>query len=413
MKITDLALVFIGITLPMIIILYINISFTIKAQEQEMYYQNIINIAAQDAANQMKEVENDDSNVDYGYSGLENQKISVNAQIAVDTFFNNLYNNFDIKGNESAQRYLQLFIPAIAIIDYDGVQISSVETSKDETDIEVLNGNIKTSDSDSDWGVTKHVLKPKRYYTYTYSILETGADNYQMVDGISSAASVISYHEIEFTMDDYITHRYNEKGLNDETVTESFYLTDDKYNDSLLAGINEFELATFDSLKKEIVDKLASIRQDVIVNTVVKEMTYATNSNNSYARSAGITYNFSFPATTQDEMYGTVQNVGFMAFVQGLSIGNKYLNTKAYGLTNLELATRYYFTIPNDTASKYKLNLYHKDTSCPEYVVSKIEKISPKYVLTKQQATSTRVSCTINDVDYTYQGFYPCPICSP
>lgn len=408
MKITDFALVFVGITLPLIIILYINISFTIKAQEQEMYYQNIIDIAAQDAANQMKEVENEDSNIDYGYSGLENQKISVNAQIAVDTFLNNLYNNFGIKGNESAQRYLQLFIPAIAVIDYDGVQISSVETSKDFTDIEVQTGKISTSDSN--WGVTKHVLKPKRYYTYTYTIIKSGS-TYKMVNGISSdTANSVSYHEIEFTMDDYITHRYNIK--NEDTITESYYITDDKYNDSLVAGLNEYIYTAYASLKQDVVQKLVDMRQDVIVNTVVKEMTYATNSNNSYARSAGITYNFEFPATTQDEMYGTVQNVGFMAFVQGLSVGNKYLNTKAYGLNNIELATRYYFTIPKSD-SKYKINLYHKDTACPEYVVSKIDDISPKYVITKQQATSTRVSATISGTQSTYQGFYPCPICSP
>lgn len=411
MKITDLALVFIGIILPIIIILYMNISFTIKAQEQEMYYQNMIDIAAQDAANQMKEVENDDSNVDYGYSGLENQKISVNAQIAVDTFLNNLYNNFGIKGNESAQKYLQLFIPAIAVIDYDGVQISSVETSKDKTDVDVQNGRIDTSNSN--WGVTKHVLKPKRYYTYTYTIIKASNTEYKMVDGISSDSRAISYHEIEFTMDDYITHRYQVKNDNSETLPESFYMSDNKMNDNLVAGITEYQLATFATLKEKIVEKLASIRQDVIVNTVIKEMTYATNANNSYARNAGITYNFEFPTTTQEEMYGTVQNVGFMAFVQGLSVGNKYLNTKAYGLNNLELATRYYFTIPNTTDSKYKLNLYHKDTSCPEYVVSKLDTISPRYTITKQQAASMRISYKVNDVEYTTQGFYPCPICSP
>lgn len=403
MKITDLALVFIGIILPIIIVLYINISFTVKAQEQEMYYQNIIDIAVQDAANQMKEVENDDANIDYGYSGLENQKISVNAQIAVDTFFNNLYNNFNIKGNESAQKYLQLFVPAIAIIDYDGVQISSVESGKDETDVDVINGRINISDTN--WSVTKHVLKPKRYYTYTYSVIRNGS-SYKMVTGISTDANAISYHEIEFTMDDYITHRYSLKSES-STKLESFYLTDEKLNDSLIAG------ATNNTFKQEVVQKLLDMRQDVIVNTVVKEMTYATNANNSYARAAGITYNFSFPVTTQDELYGTVQNVGFIAFVQGLSIGNKYLNTKAYSLTNLELATRYYFTIPNSTDSKVKLNLYHKDTACPEYVVSKVDNISPRYVITKQQAASMRVSCRINDIDNIYQGFYPCPICSP
>lgn len=413
MKITDLALVFIGIILPIIIVVYINVSFTIKAQEQEMYYQNIIDIAAQDAANQMKEVENDDSNVDYGYSGVDNQKISVNAQIAVDTFLNNLYNNFNIKGNEAAQKYLQLFVPAIAIIDYDGVQISSVESSKDMTDTEVQSGKINTYNSD--WSVTKHVLKPKRYYTYTYSIIREGGASgieYKMVDGISSNPNAVSYHEIEFTMDDYLTHRQYEKNDTKESQPESFYLTDGKYNDSLVSGIRASEASNAASFKQEVIQKLSSKREDTIANTLIKEMTYATNANNSYARSAGITYNFSFPTTTHEELYGTIKNIGFMAFVQGLSVGTKYLNTKAYGLNNLGLATRYYFTIPN-IDSKYKLNLYHKDTTCPEYVVSKVDDISPRYAITKQQAASMKVGCTINDIELTFQGFYPCPICSP
>ena len=100
MKLTDFALIFIAITLPIIIIVYVNVSFTIKAEEQEMYYKKIINIALKDAADQMKEVENSDKNIDYGYSGNMNNKISVNSQVAVDTFLNSLYNNFGIKGGE-------------------------------------------------------------------------------------------------------------------------------------------------------------------------------------------------------------------------------------------------------------------------------------------------------------------------
>ncbi len=413
MKITDLALVFIGIILPIIIVVYINVSFTIKAQEQEMYYQNIIDIAAQDAANQMKEVENDDANVDYGYSGIENQKVSVNAQIAVDTFLNSLYNNFGIKGNESAQKYLQLFIPAIAIIDYDGVQISSIESSKDKTDVDVQTGKINTANLD--WSVTKHVLKPKRYYTYTYSIIKTGGASgieYKMVDGISNDPNAVSYHEIEFTMDDYLTHRSYEKNGDPQKTPESFYIQDEKYNDNLISGVSVTGASNAASFKQEVIRKLSSKREDTIANTLVKEMTYATNANNAYAKNAGITYNFSFPATTHEELYGTIKNIGFMAFVQGLSVGTKYLNTKAYGLNNLELTTRYYFTIPN-ADSKYKMNLYHKDTTCPEYAVSKIDDISPKYAITKQQAASMKVGCTINDDEHTFQGFYPCPICSP
>ena len=39
MKITDFALIFVGITLPIIITVYVNVSFTIKAEEQEMLDQ--------------------------------------------------------------------------------------------------------------------------------------------------------------------------------------------------------------------------------------------------------------------------------------------------------------------------------------------------------------------------------------
>ena len=54
MKITDFALIFVGITLPIIITVYVNVSFTIKAEEQEMYYKKIINAALDDASNQLK-----------------------------------------------------------------------------------------------------------------------------------------------------------------------------------------------------------------------------------------------------------------------------------------------------------------------------------------------------------------------
>lgn len=177
MKITDLALIFIGILLPMIIIVYVNVSFTIKAEEQEMYYNKIINAAVQDAANQMKEVENQDSLNDYGYSGIQNSKVNINPEIAQKTFFNSLYNNFGIRGNEAAEQYLQTFVPVLAVIDYDGVYISSMSNSG------------------------KHVIRPKRYYSCTYNINNSSNE---VNEGIGSGNNV---HTVEFTMDDYITHR--------------------------------------------------------------------------------------------------------------------------------------------------------------------------------------------------------------
>ena len=166
MKITDFALIFIAITLPFIIVLYINITFTIKAEEMELYYQNIINAATDDAAYQMKQVESQDKQIDYGYSGDSNKKINVNAQVGVDAFFDSMYNVLQIKGNEAAESYLNLFVPAVAIIEYDGVRVSQNET-------------VIAEDGTSH---VKRVLKPKRYFTYTYSIVRNGTD-YDFIPG--------------------------------------------------------------------------------------------------------------------------------------------------------------------------------------------------------------------------------------
>lgn len=191
MKITDFAIIFLGVTLPIIILVYINVSFTIKAGEQEMYYKKLIDSAIQDATVEMKQVENNDQEIDYGYSGTQDKKVSVNTQIAVDTFFNSLYNNFGIAGNEQAEKYLQMFVPAVAVIDYNGVQVSSIESY-------TKNGE----------QYLEHKVNPKRYYTISYDIVQNGGNYEVRWQGQKQSGDVIkSSHTLEITMDDYVTHR--------------------------------------------------------------------------------------------------------------------------------------------------------------------------------------------------------------
>ncbi len=375
MKITDFALIFVAILLPIIIIVYVNISYTIKAEEQEMYYTKIINIATEDAANQMKEVESADKKVDYGYSGIQDNKVSVNPEIAKTTFLNTLYNNFGIKGNDAAERYLQTFIPVIAILDYNGVYISSQEN---------VGGKIE------------HVIKPKVYYSYTYSIVSN-----KVVPGIDTSNREV--HTVEFTMDDYVTHRGYRNGTNYEA--KSFYISDNNNNSDLCFN---------SSIKSDVVKHLLEVRKQVITDTIIKQISYYINIANNYAKNAGINYEFVFPTITTEEMSSAINNVSIFAFVQGLNSGNKYLNAKSYSVSQLDEADRYYFSIPKNGISKYNLNLYHKDENCPEFKISyhngdSVSTITPAYVLTKQQAASAKI--TYNSE--AKQGFYPCPICNP
>lgn len=412
MKITDFALIFVGITLPIIITVYVNVSFTIKAEEQEIYYKKIINAALDDASNQMKEVENSDKEIDYGYSGTSDNKISVNAQVGVDTFLNSLYNNFGIKGNDTAENYLQYFIPAIAIIDYNGVQVSSIEEFTE-------NGQ----------NVIKHVLKPKKYYSYTYYLCATPGDVSKLTytEDYETAVKngLHSTHIVEFTMDDYITHRgyvYKNTGDIDEIGVSSFYISDSKNNSKLVANVdsNASLLQREKDVLPKIISNLQNKRKSVIINSIQDEMEYATNNNNSYASQAGIRYNFVFPTLEEGEMESQIQNVGIMALVQGISIGNRYLNVRAYSTSKLTEITRYYLSIPNTDGiykTKYNLNLYHKDKNCPEYRAFASNKenvnITPSFLFTKQQAASVKAVLKKDNTYIQLEGFYPCPVCNP
>ena len=410
MKITDFALIFIGITLPIIIVVYVNVSFTIKAEEQEMYYNKLITSAIEDATAAMKEVENTDKTIDYGYSGEQDKKVSINPEIAKNTFFNSLYNNFGIKGNDAAEKYLQLFGPAMAIIDYNGVYISSIEE---------YNKGGST--------VIEHTVKPKKYYTYSYYIVKQKNDySIVSVDDYKSG-TIHSLHTIEFTMDDYVTHRgvvYNLSGsVEKELPVKSFYLADTSTgtyvdNKGNMSDTNNADL--FEGLSAEpeninaVVNHLKEVKDEVIIKTITDEVAYAVNQNNFYASQAGITYDFVFPTIEQEEMKSYINDVGIFAFMQGLSIGNKYLNSKAYSVSRLELTTKYYLTLAKDPKSER--NLYHATTNCQKYTDQIHTNIIPEYLTTKQQAASVvgihKKNSSNSDTEEV-KGFYPCPVCNP
>ena len=116
----------------------------------------------------------------------------------------------------------------------------------------------------------------------------------------------------------------------------------------------------------------------------------------------------------QQEMKSYINDVGIFAFMQGLSIGNKYLNSKAYSVSRLELTTKYYLTLAKDPKSER--NLYHATTNCQKYTDQIHTNIIPEYLTTKQQAASVigihKKNGSNSDTEEV-KGFYPCPVCNP
>lgn len=402
MKLTDLALIFVAIFLPVVVIVYVNTSFVIKSEKQEMYYKNMMNSAINDAVSSMKHIENEDDEIDYGYSGTADKKVSINANTAITTFYNSLANNFNIANNKEQIDRLKMYIPVVAILDYDGIYIHSAEKLES--------------------GAISFVTKPKVYYTYSYVLTKTEDPNtrkkeYNIVDvndiNNNIREQMISEHiyQIGFTMDDYVTLNIYEITTSDTigeiVYSKGFYLTDNSNNTYLVHEYVENLLSSDRTkLKNKVVEHLNKIKQNIIGEISMREISYAVNKHNDYAGQAGITYTFRFSVESDQVWYETMDGIGMVAIIQGISLGNRYLNYKAYSASDLIATTKYFVskgvTIEGKPLAYLEKDLYHASDKCKaylEYKNSTNDKIVPSFYTIKAEAAT--------------QGYYPCPICKP
>ncbi len=362
MKTTDLAMIFVAILIPIVVVVYVDVSFLLKTEEQRLYYTNIINSAINDATYAMKTVEGEEQDVDYGYSGISEKKVTVNARVAVKTFYESLYDNFDIKGDSTGEAYIKSHIPALAVVDYNGVYIYSIDNYVDD----------KTGEN-----YTDYILKPKRYFTYTYAIrgnnLIEGQDLAEN-GGIDNLNTIT----VQFTMDDYIYV------IKDDGTIEGFYLEDTK-NNAILYNSNY-------ALREQVIQHLRIKRSQVISDVVSQEMSFAVSNHNLYSE---MDYEFVFPTIALSDWEEMVDNVGIIAFIQGINIGNEKLDYVAHGISGLKITKRYYVSRATNGVSS--LDYYHSEKECTVYK-SSYKSYNGYYM---------------NKIDASTNGYYPCPVCKP
>lgn len=121
-------------------------------------------------------------------------------------------------------------------------------------------------------------------------------------------------------------------------------------------------------------------------------MSFAVNNHNLYSN---VNYQFVFPAIAISDWEEMVDNVGIIAFVQGINLGNEELNYVAHGISGLKVTKRYYVT--KATAGVSAVDYYHSDKECSIYKLSN-KPYSGYYM---------------NKIDVATNGYYPCPTCKP
>lgn len=343
MKLIDLAIILVIVLLPLTLVNLIDTNARIKGQNLENLYNNIIDAALVDASTSMTEIETEEKEeIDYGYSSIKDGKVNINIQYGIDTFLKTLYNEFDVEGNHLTEEVFKQYIPIISIISYDGIYIYSVEE---------YDNNKKIS----------HILKPKQYYTAEigdYIVAYTLGDN----------ASIISK-------------------------------TGQRYNGNLSTG------NFFPSLPANVdLNTIKLQKESVIINKISNLVSYAINKHNDYALRNGIVYKFEVPTINNTEWQNTIKNPGMLAFVQGISVGNKYLNHYAIGTSKITEGSKYYLTKGQGILGVNHGNLYHRDISC-SWIDDNNKLINDKSIDGKSFAR--------NRLEAARHGYSPCPICNP
>lgn len=89
-------------------------------------------------------------------------------------------------------------------------------------------------------------------------------------------------------------------------------------------------------------DRFEQVRRITIVNSVQDRLAYYIQRHNQVALRNGVSYTFALPLISQEEWVNTMDDIGMMAFIQGIPMGDQYYNNYALGGGRLVKAPVYF-----------------------------------------------------------------------
>jgi len=293
MKITNFAIAFVTILLPFLFINNTKVNTQRLTSELEIRYNASVDTAVRDAANALNFNIIQENEAQY-----ESKKnINVNIGQSIKTFWNTMYINFDAQNDKVAQGVLQRYVPAVVIVGYDGYHLYTMD--------KYLNSSNQSE--------TKHVLQPKKPYAY---VDERG-------------------NSLSFTLDDFVTAY--------DSSTNTWH-----YGRRAEVAI---ECPSIELLQN--AETFDNVRRSKIVSSIQSDLQYFINYYNEHTKRYGIAYTFTLPTISHEEWNNTIDDVGVLAFVQGVPVGNTTYNHYALGGSRIIKRPEIKGAIENSTGIKY------------------------------------------------------------
>jgi len=286
MKITKLAIIFVLIAFPFTWLNRLHATEQSYNMRTEMAYNSMLDTAVDDAAYALQSKLKQSE----AFTGYDSDKrYSLEGQLAVSTFFNTIFMNLNAVEDHTVQETIKHYIPAVGVIGYDGFSLFTEEEYEA-----------------SGQSYYKYIMRPIKPYTH-----------------VDDKGNVI-----HFTLDDYVivycssTAQWS-RGYRQELK--------DRVDVPLLTDEQLFD----------------AVRRQTIIARIQDELAHAINQNNEKVRRNGISYTFTLPTIPDEEWQNSINDVGVIAFIQGLPMGSGVYNNYALGGSRILRASLYYGVTQN------------------------------------------------------------------
>ncbi|MFC3801039.1 hypothetical protein [Cohnella sp. GCM10012308] len=236
----------------------------------ELRYDAALDAAVDDAASQLIGNASQQKEAQYG----SDKRMALNKEDAVAAFYQTLDAGFGVTGDPVAQGMLHRFIPALVIIGYDGFYVYS----------------------EQEW---------------------TGADGKTIMKPVWGAKQPYAYadtagNSLSFTLDQEVLAYDAASGSWHEGLRQDIR---QQTSIPLLQDAERFE----------------QVRRSTIVRAMQDELAYRINQYNEVVSRSGFSYVFTLPLIPDEDWSNSIDDVGVLAFLQGVPIGAKQYNNYALG----------------------------------------------------------------------------------
>lgn len=405
MKLSHLTIIFIIIILPFSIVSRIKTEDYFLTLRDQVRLNNVIDVATQDAIDTLIEKNDDFQMINF------NERFDVTQDIAkesVKSFFRTLAVNFNLPYIEGqTESYFSTYVPAIAIIAYDGFYIYSIDEAGESGFAYHMSPKIPYSYVDEDTGAIVNftlgnyvsVFMDGVYYQGELSddFLEQSAEKYAIYSAAYNSAhggggySALLKDLPSLTTDlSVIIYAY----FDDPEPSRARFNKVPKFLVPQSSGDGHIPL-TQDYGSGEEPSRFHKIRREVILKLVKETLQDEINSHESYAKVMGSMYDFNLPEIPDDDWTNSINDITVMSFIQGMQVGTtSYYNNYALGGSRI-VETDYLYGTSGDSISNY-----HYST-CPT-----IEGFF-------NGGANSVDNIFINRIQAAQSGYYPCTECNP